>query len=907
MRGSAEALAGPWLASIRVRLLLGFLVVTLAPLALVVDLDLRALESAVTASAYRSLHASASQTAIGLDAFVSSNLGVVATEARLPDLVEYLTAPPERRQGAARDQVLRVLASLTHRDRTFIASCALLDLRGRVVADSADPAGDAPAGAPSGGESFRGALETGLAYASSVVFTEGDAAYLDFSAPVENRAAQPVGVLRLRFSATVLQRLVARASGTLGPGSFAMLVDENGLRLAHGDTTELAYRLATPLPPARVAALAAEHRLPRALAERSEAALPLVPELDEAAGPELHFTAKAGGGRSAGAVVLLATRPWRIAAFQPEEAFLEPVREQTRRSLTFALPLALAAALFAMMSASRLAGPIARLTAAARRVAAGDLAARAEVRTRDEIGRLAATFDDMTARIRAREEALAAETERLAVTLRSIGDGVITTDVEGRVVLVNAAAEQLTGWRQDEARGRPIDEIFRVEGAHDPAAGSLVARIVRHGGSAALPDRAVLLARDGTRRAVADSAAPIRDQAGGVIGAVLVFRDVTEKQKLEAELAKMEKLESLGLLAGGIAHDLNNILAAIVGNVSVMKLDGAPTRFREEVDEIEAAAMRAAALSKQLLTFSRGGAPVKQSASIAEIIETSARFVLHGSSVRCELALPPDLPAVEVDPGQMDQVVHNLILNAVQAMPGGGTVAIGAAELDVAAGARPPLEPGRYVEFTVRDTGVGVPPEHLGKIFDPYFTTKASGTGLGLATVYSIVKRHGGHVTAESAPGAGATFHVFVPAASGAAPAGPAPGSPRQGRGRVLVVDDEESVRRIALRMLRHLGYEPAAAGDGAEALRLYTSALRSGERFAAVVMDLTLPGGLGGQETLRQLLALDPGVRAVVSSGYSSDPVMSDYRRHGFRGVVAKPYTAEQLAEALHQALAGA
>jgi PAS domain S-box-containing protein len=833
--------AAPRGGSIRGQLLAGFLAVALVPLAVVVQLDLRALESSLTASAFRSLRASAAQTAVQMDAFLGTNLGVVGTEARVPTFAEFLALPAPRRSGEARRQVQRLLESITERDRAYIISSTLLDRGGSAVVDSR---GEAPPEDASERDCFQGALETGLAYAGSVEFAGSGEATLCFSAPVVSAAGEPLGVLRLEYGAAVLQRLVARSSGSLGPGSFAILVDENGLWLASGDDAAVTYRLSAPLAPERAAVLARLRRLPAAIAQRPQHALWPAGTLEAAAGPELSLTVPLGarGERSAGALAPVEAKPWRVAAFQPEQSFLEPVRAQRRRTLTFAISLAAAAAALAMAMASRLSAPIARLTSAARRVAAGDLSARAEVRSGGEIGRLAATFEEMTTRIREREAALAAETERLAVTLRSIGDGVITTDVEGRVALVNAAAEQLTGWTQADAEKRPIREVFGLEAGEGQAADDPVLRVIRGEESVALPSHAVLLARDGTRRVIADTAAPIRDGGGHVVGAVRVFRDVTDKEKLAAELVKMEKLESVGLLAAGIAHDLNNILAVIVGNVSAIKVGGAAAPFHEEVDEIEAAAQRATDLSRQLLTFSRGGAPIKQAASIAEIIETTARFALHGSNVRSVFALSPDLAAVEVDPGQMDQVVHNLVLNAIQAMPDGGTLQLEARNVTLGAASPVPLQPGRYVEFTVRDTGAGIAALHLGKIFDPFFTTKPSGSGLGLATVYSIVKRHDGHVTVESTRGRG--HHLpRLPGClrPGCACRDPTPGrAPTPGHALRAGAGARPGGRRR--------GAAPAHGQAGAETLRL-----RGGGRVRRRRGAAALRGGAAGGAAVRR------------------------------------------------------
>lgn len=892
-----------WTGSLRTKLLLAFLLAALAPLAIVVRADLRALQEAVTVSAQRALYASATQTAQGVEGFLGANLASVSALARLPALVDFAAADPAR-QAQERARVVRVLDSLVLRDRIYLRGYALLDPGGRVLAWAGD---HPPEVDVADRDWFTVPLQSGLPFVSPVELDAAAEAHLVFSAPVLGPRREPMGVLCADFGAAVLQSLVARSGGALGPGSFAVLVDENGLALAQGDAPTPAPRLAVPLAPERAAALVAASRLPRALAERPDDALLGAADLAAASGQDPFFRARLqpGGHDAAGALVALGAMPWRVVALQPAETFLAPVRAQTRRALAVAAPLAVLAALLAVALSERLSRRLARLTLAARRVAAGDLEARAGLRSGDEIGRLAATFDDMAARIRAREEALAAETERLAVTLRSIADGVITTDLQGRVVLLNAAAEQLTGWPQPEAAGRPVREVLALAPGPDGAVPDAAGEALRTGRVVASGRDARLVARGGRARAVADSAAPIRDREGAVVGAVLVFRDVTEQRQAEAELARMEKLESLGVLAGGIAHDLNNILAVVAGNLSALK-QCAGDEGAAELADARDAALRAAALARQLLTFARGGAPIKQTASIGEIIETSVRFVLHGSKVRCELALPPDLPPVEVDPVQMEQVIQNLALNALQAMPTGGALAVaGRAVERPAAPGRPG---GALVEVTLRDTGTGIPPEHLDRIFDPYFTTKANGSGLGLATAYSIVKRHEGRLSVESRVGVGTTFRIELPASTRRPPpprARPAPDAGKPRRGRVLVVDDDDAVRRSALRLLRALGYESEGARGAAEALDKYGGALRDGARFDLVLMDLTIPGDLGGQDILAELRRLDPGVAAVVSSGYSSDPVMSRFREHGFRAVLEKPYTLEQLEVALGDALA--
>ncbi len=513
-------------------------------------------------------------------------------------------------------------------------------------------------------------------------------------------------------------------------------------------------------------------------------------------------------------------------------------------------------------------------------------------------------FWDVTERRRA-EEKLAAEKERLTVTLRSIGEGVISTDMEGRVTLINQVAEELTGWTQPEVKGKPLADIFKcVDPKTREPLPCRIANVLDTGRRNDPGHRSILISRTGQEYLIEDHAASMRDRQRQVIGAVLVFQDITARLQLESEAAKSSRIESIGLLAGGIAHDFNNILTAILGNLSLAKYTcKLPPEICARFDLVENASLRARDLTQQLLTFAKGGAPVRQTASLVELVRESTDFALRGSKVRAEFDLAQDLAPAEIDAGQIHQVIHNLVLNAVQAMPDGGEVRIEAKNFNLLSRAEVPLPPGNYVRISVRDEGPGIPAELLPKIFDPYFTTKRGGNGLGLATAFSIIRRHDGYLMAESTPGLGAVFHLYLPASSNAVPEplNLVPGDFR-GEGRILVMDDEEPVRLLACSMLRHFGYETLAVKDGGEAVLAYRQARNAGHPFAAVIMDLTIPGGMGGREALQQILAFDPGVRAIVSSGYSNDPVMAKYKEHGFVGVVEKPYTIEELGRALHE-----
>lgn len=409
----------------------------------------------------------------------------------------------------------------------------------------------------------------------------------------------------------------------------------------------------------------------------------------------------------------------------------------------------------------------------------------------------------------------------------------------------------------------------------------------------------------------------LHDEDGHVIGIVGVTRDVTErkkmqneKQRLEAQLLHAQKIEAIGTLAGGIAHDFNNFLTSILGNISLANYPDTSGHLREKFLSIaEQATLRAKDLTLHLLTFSKGGEPIKQVIALNTVIRESSRFSLSGSSVACEYDLPPDLWPTNVDPGQMSQVFNNLVQNAVQVMPHGGTLTICAENLFLATKAtrsvegRIPLAPGPYIKVSLRDEGSGIADHHLSKIFDPYFTTKSDGHGLGLASVYSIMKKHGGHITVDSELEVGTEFTLFLPASpESQVSREEANSTMKQGSGRVLVMDDDESIRALAGEILTSNGYSCEMVKNGYEAIRQYETALKSDQKYSTVILDLTIPGSMSGIETLRQLKKIDPGVKAIVSSGYAHDPIMADYQNHGFLGFVPKPYSLEKLSHIVYE-----
>jgi signal transduction histidine kinase/ActR/RegA family two-component response regulator len=401
---------------------------------------------------------------------------------------------------------------------------------------------------------------------------------------------------------------------------------------------------------------------------------------------------------------------------------------------------------------------------------------------------------------------------------------------------------------------------------------------------------------------------PTRDADGHLTGAVWVVRDVTDAERIEHERSKAARLESLGVLAGGLAHDFNNILMGIVGNLSLaqgmVRVDDRPLATR--LASAAAACARARGVTNQLLTFAKGGTPVKTTASLKELVLECSRFALSGSNVAPRFEIAADLWAADVDTVQVGQVVHNLVLNGLQAMPRGTVIDIALQNVDVTVGDTPAgteLAPGRYVCLSVHDRGEGISAENIARIFDPYFTTKKNGTGLGLAISYSIIRAHGGIITVASEPGRGACFTVYLPASERrvhVSEAEPVRVTGLTGSGRVLLMDDDVMVAEVAQEMLEALGYQVVVTASGTEAIAVFGDAERAGQPFDTVILDLTVPGGMGGQEALPHLRHIRADVRAFVTSGYADDAVLSRYRDCGFDAVLPKPFTIPDLRRAL-------
>ena len=517
---------------------------------------------------------------------------------------------------------------------------------------------------------------------------------------------------------------------------------------------------------------------------------------------------------------------------------------------------------------------------------------------------------DVTLRRRA-ELGLRRETERLAVTLDGIADAVIAVSPDGEIERMNQEASALMEVSLDEARGRRLGDVLKLR---HPKTGNIIADPIRvllsSEAEEIAPELGIPLSKgEGQEVLVSAEVRRILDADTMDHGCVIVLRDVTTQKRAEEDLFQTEKLHSISLLAGGIAHDFNNILTAVLGNISMVRLgmdEGNPAA--EKLVAAEKAALQATSLTQQLLTFSKGGSPHLEATTLDQLVEDSAQFILRGSNVKCEVHKDEDLWAVDADPGQISQVVNNLIINADQAMPDGGIIRLGLTCERIADGQLPPLAVGDYVCITVQDQGVGITPDNLKRIFDPYFTTKKNGNGLGLASSYSIVNSHNGLMAVDSVVSEGSTFKVYLPKSVEAVePTREEPeedGRIHQGHGRILVMDDMEAMMMVAGEILQVLGYEVEFSTNGEEAIEAYKKAKEAGKPFDAVVFDLTVPGGMGGEEACRILNEYDPDIIAVASSGYSTSNVMSEFEAAGFKAVVPKPYRIKDMSTALHRIL---
>lgn len=487
-----------------------------------------------------------------------------------------------------------------------------------------------------------------------------------------------------------------------------------------------------------------------------------------------------------------------------------------------------------------------------------------------------------------------------------VWDAAVMVGRDGLTHALNRTAQEWFQITHQLAVGRAVNDWVRLLSIPDRKP----IRFPWTGDPVETPKAGCIVHGDGRERWVSYRVIPVDGTKGGITDATLILHDESWRQEHEQNLGKLHRLEPLALLAGGLAHDFNNFLTAVVCNLQLAKTMVANADADAALKDAEAACRAAAGTAKQLLRFVRGGHPVCRIQSMREVIEEVARFATAGTRVRLEIALDPDLSLISFDRDQMNQVVQNLALNAVQVLPQGGRLRISARNV-VASQDALPAELGAkagagFVRIDFSDNGPGIAPENLARIFEPFFTTKTAGQGLGLAVCYSIVRQHGGLLTVASRPGAGSTFTLFLPSADGpVTPEEPVP-SPtvKTHLARILLVEDEESVRRLTTTLLARLGYRVTAADDGEQAIQAYHEARTAGDEFDLVITDLTLRGGIGGCEIATAILATNPEARLVVTSGFFDQSLLSEFRESGFRGALRKPYLIQDLQSAVQKAL---
>jgi len=489
---------------------------------------------------------------------------------------------------------------------------------------------------------------------------------------------------------------------------------------------------------------------------------------------------------------------------------------------------------------------------------------------------------------------------KFRILFESSKDAIYFSSKNGTILDVNQSALNLFGYTREEMLKLNSRDLY----VNPKDREKFIKEIEEN--KAIVDYEEILHKKDGSEIACLVSSSIRYDENGSVIGYQGIIRDITGRKNMEKELLKMEKLESISVLAGGIAHDFNNILTAILGNLSLSKfLVEHDSEVYEKLDEAEKASLRAKGLTQQLLTFSKGGAPIKKVVSIKDLLLDSSKFAPIDSEVTCNLMVEDDLWVLEIDVSQISQVINNLIINADQAMPSGGIIDISAQNVVLDKNLKSPMKPGKFVNIKIKDHGIGISKENLDKIFDPYYTTKQRGSGFGLASAYSVIKNHKGFITVNSKVGVGTTFDIFLPSIEKkVTEKKQLSDKPEKGSGKVLIMDDEEIIRDIAESMLNYIGYKVVKTIDGDEAFETYKKAQEQNEPFDAVIMDLTIPGGLGGKEAVRKIIELDPDVKAIVSSGYSNDPIMSNYEKYGFKAVISKPYKIEELSDIIKQVL---
>ncbi|MBU0729888.1 MAG: PAS domain S-box protein [Proteobacteria bacterium] len=566
-------------------------------------------------------------------------------------------------------------------------------------------------------------------------------------------------------------------------------------------------------------------------------------------------------------------------------------------TLIFSFLVALAIAVYLIKIITH---PLAELIRATRKIRKGELGYTSPFKGSDEFQELIESFNDMSLALKKNHEEILSHMARNQTILQTSIDGFLLFDEVGKILDANPAFCKMMGYSKEKLLRLRVSDI---EGFEEKFVSANTLNRIKEKES--LVFQVEQKKKTGKNLSFEISATFTEMGEKGYF--FCFIRNITERKNIEEELSKIQRLESIGVLAGGVAHDFNNMLTGILGNIDLALLKiNSPETVADKLMSAKKAVRIAMNLTLQLLTFSKGGEPIKQTVNIARLLEEATTFILSGLNAKCTFEIPENLYPAKLDRGQISQVVQNIALNAAQAMPDGGIIKVVAENVTLAENEVWPLPEGDYVKTSIIDQGKGISAEHIARIFDPFFTTKITGNGLGLTICHSIIKKHAGHLIVTSEPGVGSSFIFYLPALKKALLPDEESSISQliPGAGKILLMDDDEEILLVVTSMLKHLGYNAECARDGGETIKMYEDARKSGQPYDAIIMDLTIPGGMGGKEAMNKLLQIDPKVKALVSSGYSNDPIMADYRNHGFSGVIPKPYATGQLSSALHKLL---
>jgi len=716
------------------------------------------------------------------------------------------------------------------------------------------------------------------------------------------------GVVGVEYRMKTLQEKVMKL--TLMESGYAALIANNGLYVTHPNPDLVGTHLGN-----------SEEDVALLKAVRSGKSYHAEVAFDPVSGDEVY--------RVCSPVLVGETEsPWGLVVNIPISVVAAAAIESRNWTLLVGITSGLLLIAVLMVMVSRMTNPIVQMSNTLKNAVSAQTGQIKEldVSRRDEVGQLANSFNRMAKDINqsradlecanqtmsALNAVLKNSEENLRITLNSIGDAVISVDSKGTIATMNPVAEQLTGWTSEEAVGCPMNDVFKIVNAltRKPVE-SPVEKVMATGKIAGLANHTVLLSKEGHEYQIADSAAPIRAGSGEVLGVVLVFRDVTEEYALQEQLRHSQKMDAIGQLAGGVAHDFNNILAGIMGAAEILETMLPPDPKAEKMlDLIIKTSERAAILTRKLLTFARKQRSVSICLDVHKVLNDTV--VLLKSSIDRRIAVDVNFatePAFVIgDPSQLQGAFLNLGINAAHAMPMGGTISISSEfiDLDVSycESSLFQIEPGAYLKVEVRDTGTGIPQENLPHIFEPFFTTKkqGEGTGLGLAAVYGTIQHHHGAMNVYSEEGVGTSFHILLPLSEQEMATRPLPTRPVRGSGRILVVDDEDIMRTTSRAILESLGYEVLLARDGHEGLELFE---KDPSAINLVLLDMMMPH-MNGRDCFEAMQKIDPGVRVVLSSGFFHEEDLEQMKAAGLCGFISKPFRSVALSQVVHDALEG-